>query len=141
MTKDEAIAIKEKIYTNQAEVVTDVANLANQLLEETKNRNSSNEFILDMRRRLNAALDLLGTAKEELEYAKHPDFGRPDVLIKRIEEEIPKLHNVEQKYTETFDLSRCPRCGGDADQGHDRCIPPNPYVCSKCQKKSEDAQD
>ncbi len=30
------------------------------------------------------------------------------------------------------DLSKCPRCGAPADNGHDRCYPPNPYVCSKC---------
>jgi hypothetical protein len=30
------------------------------------------------------------------------------------------------------DLSKCPKCGGPADNGHDRCYPPNPYFCSKC---------
>jgi len=30
------------------------------------------------------------------------------------------------------DLSRCPQCGGPADNGHDRSIPPNPYWCTKC---------
>ena len=29
-------------------------------------------------------------------------------------------------------LSICPNCGGPADRGHDRCMPPNPYYCSKC---------
>jgi hypothetical protein len=33
------------------------------------------------------------------------------------------------------DLSKCPRCGGPADNGHDRCVPPNPYNCSKCEKE------
>lgn len=32
------------------------------------------------------------------------------------------------------DLNTCPQCGGEADQGHDRECPPNPYLCSKCQK-------
>ena len=31
-----------------------------------------------------------------------------------------------------MDLSKCPRCGGPADNGHDREFPPNPYCCSKC---------
>lgn len=31
------------------------------------------------------------------------------------------------------DLSKCPNCGGPADNGHDRCIPPNPYWCVKCE--------
>ena len=30
------------------------------------------------------------------------------------------------------DLSRCPNCTGPADNGHDREVPPNPYVCTKC---------
>lgn len=29
----------------------------------------------------------------------------------------------------------CPRCGGPADNGHDRCLPPNPYNCTKCKGK------
>lgn len=33
------------------------------------------------------------------------------------------------------DLSKCPRCGGEADNGHDRCIPPNPYLCRKCDEE------
>lgn len=32
-----------------------------------------------------------------------------------------------------IDLSKCPKCGGPADNGHDRCLPPSPYYCSKCQ--------
>lgn len=31
------------------------------------------------------------------------------------------------------DLTRCPSCGGPADNGHDRCLPPAPYRCSKCE--------
>ncbi len=30
------------------------------------------------------------------------------------------------------DLSKCPKCGGPADNGHDRCLPPSPYYCTKC---------
>ena len=29
-------------------------------------------------------------------------------------------------------ITVCPKCGGPADQGFDRCIPPSPYYCSKC---------
>lgn len=32
----------------------------------------------------------------------------------------------------TDSLNRCPNCGGPADNGHDRCYPPNPYFCTKC---------
>lgn len=31
------------------------------------------------------------------------------------------------------DLTKCPTCGGPADNGHDRCLPPNPYCCTRCQ--------
>ena len=30
------------------------------------------------------------------------------------------------------DLSKCPQCGGEADNGHDRCLPASAYMCSKC---------
>ena len=29
-------------------------------------------------------------------------------------------------------LNKCPQCGGEADNGHDRCYPPTAYLCSKC---------
>lgn len=29
-------------------------------------------------------------------------------------------------------LDVCPKCGGPADNGFDRCLPPNAYFCSKC---------
>lgn len=31
------------------------------------------------------------------------------------------------------DLSKCPRCCGPADNGHDREFPPNPYLCTRCE--------
>lgn len=30
------------------------------------------------------------------------------------------------------DLDHCPNCGGPADNGHDRSVPPSPYFCTKC---------
>jgi len=33
------------------------------------------------------------------------------------------------------DINVCPECGGEADNGFDRCLPPSPYVCTKCQDK------
>ena len=35
------------------------------------------------------------------------------------------------------DLSKCPECGGEADNGHDRCDPPNVYHCTKCEAPKE----
>lgn len=33
------------------------------------------------------------------------------------------------------DLSKCPGCGGEADNGFDRCVPPAPYYCTTCTEK------
>ena len=44
----------------------------------------------------------------------------------RIEEEDALAQQAEP------DLSRCPKCNGPADNGHDRSIPPNPYLCTRC---------
>lgn len=35
-------------------------------------------------------------------------------------------------HTANTDLSICPGCGGPADNGHDRCVPPTAYYCTKC---------
>lgn len=32
----------------------------------------------------------------------------------------------------TQDLDNCPKCGGPADNGHDREVPPNAYFCKDC---------
>ena len=29
-------------------------------------------------------------------------------------------------------INVCPGCGGPADNGFDRCYPPSPYFCTKC---------
>ena len=39
---------------------------------------------------------------------------------------------IKESKTVERDLSKCPGCGGPADNGHDRCVPPNPYYCTKC---------
>ena len=37
-------------------------------------------------------------------------------------------------------LNKCPRCGGEADNGHDRCDPPTAYNCTKCDNKDNDKE-
>lgn len=32
---------------------------------------------------------------------------------------------------------KCPQCGGEPDNGFDRCVPPNPYLCTKCEQQPE----
>lgn len=34
------------------------------------------------------------------------------------------------------DLSKCPNCGGPADNGHSRELPPSPYYCTKCNREA-----
>lgn len=38
----------------------------------------------------------------------------------------------------SIDLDTCPKCKGVADNGHDRCYPPNPYYCTKCCAEIDD---
>ena len=46
---------------------------------------------------------------------------------------IESLHTaVYQPEPTDSELNTCPGCGGVADNGFDRCIPPNPYYCTKC---------
>lgn len=39
---------------------------------------------------------------------------------------------------ENPDLSKCPKCGGPADNGHSRDLPPSPYLCTKCSGSKQD---
>lgn len=50
------------------------------------------------------------------------------------------LNAFSNKVDEIMDLSKCPNCGGPADNGHDRCIPPTPYFCGKCNKGNQSGQ-
>jgi len=51
--------------------------------------------------------------------------------------ELPPLDEPEYEP----DLTKCPRCGGPADNGHDRSMPPAPYVCTKCEKEYGETDD
>lgn len=42
---------------------------------------------------------------------------------------------VERSEEVEPDIDKCPKCGGPADNGFDRCIPPSPYYCTKCEEK------
>ena len=67
-------------------------------------------------------------AVEELQYAVVSTAKTDDVSL--YYRAIVALH---ERLAETAnDLTRCPNCGGPADNGHDREVPPNPYWCSKC---------
>lgn len=46
-----------------------------------------------------------------------------------------RIHQGPPKVT---DLNTCPGCGGPADNGNDRCHPPNPYYCTKCMERIDE---
>ena len=71
--------------------------------------------------------DLLRQALEALEVSTR--FVYAD-MRPQCESTIDALR--ERLAETTDDLTRCPNCGGPADNGHDREVPPNPYWCSKC---------
>ncbi|MCK5560132.1 MAG: hypothetical protein KAJ51_06045, partial [Thermoplasmata archaeon] len=50
----------------------------------------------------------------------------------RIFGEPHTAHEDPSRTTVEADISKCPACGGPADNGYDREVPPNPYHCTKC---------
>jgi hypothetical protein len=44
-------------------------------------------------------------------------------------------YRFEDRKSSGYSLENCPKCGGPADNGHDRCLPPNPYYCTKCSRE------
>jgi len=51
--------------------------------------------------------------------------------IKQAKAAIAAMPLPEREYVEP-NINICPGCGGEADNGHDRCVPPSPYYCTKC---------
>ena len=50
------------------------------------------------------------------------------LLIGEIMEQREKINQGESEQIEVT----CPWCRGTGKEGHDRCMPPNPYVCEVC---------
>lgn len=56
-----------------------------------------------------------------------------DTLREEIRQMLDQMRSpVEATVCAEPDLERCPNCGGPADNGFDRCYPPNAYFCSRC---------
>ena len=62
-----------------------------------------------------------------------------DLIVQAIEDdeyytdrEPGVVHPKDRPEPRAPDLNTCPGCGGPADNGHDRCVPPNPYYCTGC---------
>lgn len=69
------------------------------------------------------------------ETTKSNDIGEwTDFVIPYDPEQLGK--DVPTKNSEP-DVNVCPNCGGPADNGFDRCVPPSPYWCTKCEAQSE----
>jgi len=62
------------------------------------------------------------------EVSDNPEYYSSSI-VKKLESERYKKYRT--------DLSKCPGCGGPADNGHDRCDPPSPYYCTKCMREHE----
>ena len=50
----------------------------------------------------------------------------------RWREALRRIDELEDVLCAGNSLDKCPECGGPADNGHDRCYPPEPYYCTKC---------
>ena len=75
--------------------------------------------------------DLRTAAQQALEALGLWATGR-DLDAVALNDLIYRLEAALAEPVQELDLSRCPKCGGPADNGHDRSIPPNPYHCTKC---------
>ncbi len=62
-------------------------------------------------------------------------------IVAQVKQGNWKLVKAPENAMPDPDLSKCPNCGGEADNGHDRCVPPNPYYCTKCEAMPDDNGD
>lgn len=68
------------------------------------------------------------------DHKQHPDGGH--CYMFRDEPRDVCMQHTGRRMSE--DLSKCPQCGGDSDNGHDRCYPPTAFIkpcdlpCQKC---------
>jgi hypothetical protein len=86
----------------------------------------------DARSAMRACDDFLHEG-DTVDYSGGGDFDPTKLRSGEDEEATPQsAPKAAEPVEPRRDLSKCPRCGGVADNGHDRCVPPNPYWCSKC---------
>jgi DNA-directed RNA polymerase subunit RPC12/RpoP len=75
---------------------------------------------------------------EEVRDALTADIAKIQTRIDQIREALRAPTPREIELPQPDYLSRCPTCGGPADNGYDRELPPDPYICSKCATAIED---
>jgi hypothetical protein len=73
---------------------------------------------------------------EEVRDALTVDIAKIQTRIDQIREALRAPTPREIELSQPGYLSRCPGCGGLADNGFDREVPPNVYACSKCVAKA-----
>ena len=66
------------------------------------------------------------------------DHARWSDLLERVSTEQKRTQNGNK---DTQDLSVCPECGGYADNGFSRSVPPAPYYCTKCDPDCQQCED
>jgi len=77
--------------------------------------------------------DLCKSLKEIITGSYQQSQGEIEHLRKswvRVQKAILVGHAFSQEDEPNLDV--CPGCGGPADNGHDRCVPPSPYFCQRC---------
>ena len=72
----------------------------------------------------NLAAAIIGQVKTDLEQEIKDQLAKVEEKIEALGYESARPH--EQ------DLTICPSCGGEANNGHDRSSTPVPYLCTKC---------
>ena len=87
---------------------------------------TENKGLIDKNKRLRRALDNVKIRGYELGQKEIHDMA------------LAALTTDTEAEEEKPDITKCPNCGGPADNGHDRELPPNPYWCTKCDPEKED---
>jgi len=76
--------------------------------------------------------ELRAAAQQALEALALWKVDFPSSWAKHDEKAIKDLRTALAEPVQEPDLFHCPKCGGPADNGHDRSFPPSPYFCTKC---------
>ena len=74
--------------------------------------------------------------RNEVEYSTYEEVIIHEEFISNGYNSVIEAANIMIGFS-MEDLSKCPQCGGDADNGIDNCIPPSAYMCSSCSRKED----